>query len=41
MENYESIHKLSKHYENFHKFDTYDLYSIPIALCDFTMVCFN
>ena len=38
MDNYESKHELSKHYEIFHKFDKQDLYSIPIVLYDFTMV---
>ena len=41
MDNYESIHQLFKQSENFHKFDKYDLYSIPIVLYDFTMVSFN
>ena len=38
MDNYESIYKLSKHSESFHKFNKYDLYSIPIVLYDLTMV---
>ena len=33
MDNCESTHKLSKHSENFHKFNKYDLYSIPIVFC--------
>ena len=38
MDNYESTHKLSKHSENFYKFDKHDPYSIPIVLYVFTMV---
>ena len=38
MDNCESINKLS---EIFHKFNKYDLYSIPIVLYDFTKVFFN
>ena len=41
MDNYESIHKLSKHSGNFYKFNRYDIFSIPIVLYDFTMVYFN
>ena len=41
MDNYESIYELSKHSEIFHKFNKYDLYSIPIVLYGFTMVSFN
>ena len=41
MDNYQYTCKLSKYSENFHKFDKYDLYSIPIALYDFTMVFIN
>ena len=41
MHNFEFVYELSKHSENFHKFDKYDLYSIPIVLYDFTMASFN
>ena len=40
MDSYKSTCELSKHSEIFHKFDKYDLSSIPIILCDFTMVFF-
>ena len=41
MDKYESICKLSKHSEIFHKFNKYDLYNIPIVLYDFVLVSFN
>ena len=41
MDNYESIPKLSNHSEIFHKFDKYNLYSIFIVRCDFTIVLIN
>ena len=41
MDKYEFICKLSKHSEICHKFDKYDLYSIPIVLYDFVLVSFN
>ena len=41
MDNYESIYQLSKHSENFNKFNEYDLNSIPIVLYGFTMVSLN
>ena len=41
MDNCESIHKLSKHSENFHKFNKYDLYNISIVLYDLTIVTAN
>ena len=38
MDNNESLCKLSKQSESFHKFNKYDLSSIPIVLYDFTLV---
>ena len=41
MNKYEPIYRLSKHSKIFHKFNKYDLYSVPIVLHDFVLASFN
>ena len=41
MDKWESIYRVSKYSKIFHKFNKYDLYSIPIVLYNFVLVSFN
>ena len=41
MGKYEFTYELSKYSEIFHKFNKYDLYSIPIVLYDFKLISVN